>query len=112
MNITKPRGLVLIVALAWVTSLMGAALWARRQFPVVPPGAQLPDDRPNEVKPPSIDDSLTAPVVFGPNVGVRVVGASGIANPKNPRASVWGTLVVNVNGDWVAVVPPPGRNVP
>jgi hypothetical protein len=76
------------IALAWAISLVSVGIWAQTKPHVEPPPGNNP--------PAGV---LIGPVLSGADIGVRVA-----AQPSRD-ATIQGTVVVRINGQWVAVVP-------
>jgi hypothetical protein len=88
-GLMKP-GRLLAIAFVWALSLISVALWAQGREAVPPPaGTILPPD-------------TTGRVLSGENIGFRVNAW------QTEKGMLQGTLVVRVNGQWVAASFTPG----
>lgn len=81
------------VAVVWILSLIGVAVWAQGN-PQAPPKA------PGRVIVEPSRGQYDGPVITGENIGFRRV-----ITPSDKPGKVTGTMVVKIDGQWLEVVP-------
>ncbi len=82
------KGRLFVVAVLWVTSLLGVGLWAQT-------GKEAPR------RPVIVQSESDASVISGEDIGFRRT-----FNPSEKSGTVTGRFVVRINGEWLVATSP------